>query len=110
MNKARCLDPKVDSEELYSFLPGMDKVEIFVHAEEEVDPETERKYMKLIRLREDRVPLQHITGEQDFMGFRFMVAEDVLIPRQDTETLVVEATMLYKVVSQCSSVVSHFTW
>ena len=55
MNKAGCLDPKVDSEELYSFLTGMDRVEIFVHGEEEVDPETERKYMKLIGRREERV-------------------------------------------------------
>lgn len=91
MNKAGCLDPKVDSEELYSFLTGLDKVEIFVRGEEEVDPETERKYFKLIRKREERIPLQHITGEQEFMGFRFYVSEDALIPRQDTETLVVEA-------------------
>ena len=91
MNKAGCLDPKVDSEELYSFLTGLDKVEIFVRGEEEVDPETERKYLKLIRKREERIPLQHITGEQEFMGFRFYVSEDALIPRQDTETLVVEA-------------------
>lgn len=90
LNKAGCPDPKVDSEELFCFLTGMDKVEVFLHAEKEVDPEVERKYLKLIRLREERVPLQHITGEQEFMGFRFEVSEDVLIPRQDTETLVAE--------------------
>lgn len=73
LNKAGCLDPKVDSEELYSFLTGLDKVEIFVRGEEEVDPETERKYFKLIRKREERIPLQHITGEQEFMGFRWCV-------------------------------------
>lgn len=91
LNRAGCPDPKVDSEELFCFLTGMDRVEVFLHAEEEVDPETERKYLKLIRRREERVPLQHITGEQEFMGFRFEVSEDVLIPRQDTETLVAEA-------------------
>ena len=96
LNKAGCLDPKVDSEELFSFLTGMDRVEIFVHGEEEVDPEIERRYMKLIRRREERVPLQHITGEQEFMGFRFMVSPDVLIPRQDTETLVAEAARTLK--------------
>ena len=54
LNKAGCPDPKVDSEELFCFLTGMDKVEVFLHADEEVDDETERKYLKLIRRREDR--------------------------------------------------------
>ena len=91
LNKAGCPDPKIDSEELFCFLTGKDRVEVFLHAEDEVDDETERKYLKLIRRREERVPLQHITGEQEFMGFRFEVSDRVLIPRQDTETLVSEA-------------------
>lgn len=96
LNKAGCLDPKVDSEELFSFLTGMDRVEVFLQAEEEVDPEIQRKYLKLIKKREERVPLQHITGEQEFMGFNFEVSEDVLIPRQDTETLVTEGARILR--------------
>ena len=58
---------------------------------EEVDPETEKKYFDLIARRAERIPLQHITGTQEFMGHTFKVSPDVLIPRQDTETLVEEA-------------------
>ena len=89
--KAFCMDAKVDAEELYCFLTGLDKVHLFLKAEEEVDKETEEKYMELIKKRAERIPLQHIIGVQEFMGHTFKVSPDVLIPRQDTETLVVEA-------------------
>lgn len=91
LSKAFCMDPKIDAQELYCFLTGMDKVNLFLKAEEEVDAETEKKYMELIAKRAERIPLQHITGTQEFMGYTFKVNPDVLIPRQDTETLVSEA-------------------
>lgn len=89
--KAFCMDAKIDAEELYCFLTGIDRVHLFLKANEEVDPETEEKYMELIARRAQRIPLQHITGVQEFMGHTFKVSPDVLIPRQDTETLVLEA-------------------
>ena len=46
------------------------------------------KYRELISKREMRIPLQQLTGVQEFMGLEFQVNEHVLIPRQDTETLV----------------------
>ncbi len=85
------MDAKIDAEELYCFLTGMDKVALFLRANEEVDLETEKKYFELIARRAERIPLQHITGTQEFMGHTFKVSPDVLIPRQDTETLVEEA-------------------
>lgn len=91
LSKAFCMDPKIDAQELYCYLTGLDKVSLFLKAEEEVDPKTEEKYMELIRRRAERIPLQHITGVQEFMGYTFRVNPHVLIPRQDTETLVTEA-------------------
>lgn len=46
------------------------------------------RYEELIEKRALHIPLQHLTGEQEFMGYPFFVNEHVLIPRQDTETLV----------------------
>ncbi len=45
-------------------------------------------YRRMIRRRAEREPLQYILGHQEFMGLDFIVNRHVLIPRQDTETLV----------------------
>ena len=55
--------------------------------EESVRRKTER-YFSMVEMRAGRVPLQQILGVQDFMGLTFLVNAHVLIPRQDTETLV----------------------
>lgn len=45
-------------------------------------------YRSMVEKRSQRIPLQQITGSREFMGMEFYVNEHVLIPRQDTETLV----------------------
>ena len=47
-----------------------------------------RLYQEMIEQRRGRIPLQQILGVQEFMGLEFYVNRHVLIPRQDTETLV----------------------
>ena len=41
-----------------------------------------------LKLRCDRMPLAYVLGYTEFMGLRFHVEPGVLVPRQDTETLV----------------------
>ncbi len=50
------------------------------------DSETE-KLFRMAEKRAEHVPLQYLTGEQDFYGCRFLVSSDTLIPRFDTEIL-----------------------
>ena len=49
------------------------------------------EYFALLDRRAEGIPLQYITGVQEFMGLEFKVSDKVLIPRQDTETLVEDA-------------------
>lgn len=94
LSAAGCMDAKIDAEELFCYLTNTDRVGLFLRGEEDVDPLTEKKYNELIAKRASRVPLQHITGSQEFMGYKFRVVPGVLVPRQDTETLVTEAARL----------------
>lgn len=96
LSKAGVMDAAVDAEALYCFLKRCDKVVLFLMKEEEADKETEEAYFELIAERASRIPLQHITGKQEFMGFDFKVSPDVLIPRQETEVLVTEAAKLLR--------------
>lgn len=81
---------ELDAWYLLEYAGSYAKDERFLHPGREVEPEHERHYRELLGERSRHVPLQHLTGVQDFMGFSFYVNEDVLIPRQDTEILVEE--------------------
>lgn len=96
LSKAGVMNADVDAEALYCFLKKCDKVVLFLMKEEEADKETEKAYFELIAKRASRIPLQHITGKQAFMGFDFKVNPDVLIPRPETEVLVTEAAKLLR--------------
>ena len=80
----------LDARLLLEAVCGTDRNDLLVHGEQPVEPEAEEKYFGWIGKRAGRIPLQQLTGEQDFMGLTFTVNENVLIPRQDTEILVEE--------------------
>ena len=81
-------DAEIDSWLLLEYVTGMDRSYYFLKCEEEAEEEEIAVYRKLIHQREGRMPLQYLTGVQEFMGLPFWVNQDVLVPRQDTESLV----------------------
>ncbi len=85
-------DAANDARELLSFATGKDRTGLIMYINSEVANETSQRYYDLIAQRAARIPLQHLTGEQEFMGYRFKVTKDVLVPRMDTELLVMEAS------------------
>lgn len=86
--KAGVPDVDVDTSILMEYVTGKKASEIFLIQTEEMPPEDEKRFFDLIAEREKRIPLQHITGSQEFMGLTFKVNEHTLVPRQDTEILV----------------------
>ena len=76
---------------LLEFKTGKNRAYYFAHGDEPVSDETAAEYLKLIGRRAGHIPVQQLTHQAFFMGYEFYVNQDVLIPRQDTETLVEEA-------------------
>lgn len=86
----------LDARLLLEAVCGTNRNDLLVHGEQLVTPEAEEKYLGWIGQRAEHIPLQQLTGEQDFMGLTFAVNEHVLIPRQDTEVLVEETAKFLK--------------
>ncbi len=83
-------DAQLDALLLLEYVCHTSRSTLFAHGDMEVAPERSAHYKELIGRRAQRIPLQHLTGVQEFMGLEFAVNEHVLIPRQDTEILVEE--------------------
>ena len=91
LQAAGIADAKIDAWLLLEMVAKIDRSFYFMHTNDEVDAEVLTEYRRVVEKRAEHVPLQYITGEQEFMGMAFKVNSNVLIPRQDTETLVEEA-------------------
>lgn len=80
----------LDARLLLEFVCHTNRNDLLVHGKREVERGQEEAYQSLLAQRAIHIPLQHLTGVQEFMGLEFFVNENVLIPRQDTEILVEE--------------------
>ncbi len=83
-------DADVDAWYLLAHVFGIKRTDFLLRANQTVSEEESNRYLTLVKKRSEHIPLQHITKTQEFMGLEFDVNENVLIPRQDTETLVEE--------------------
>ena len=78
----------LDASLLLEYAAGVTAQDYLMDPFRELPQEKVCAFWEAVEKRVMRIPLQHITGVQEFMGYPFRVNEHVLIPRQDTETLV----------------------
>lgn len=80
---------RLDAEYLMAHALGLSRSDMLLKHQRDAVPEG---FDALVTRRLAHEPLAYITGEQDFFGRSFLVTEDVLIPRSDSEQ-VVEAAL-----------------
>lgn len=94
--KAGIEHPAVEAEYLMSWALDCSIPELRLRKSESFDPHLEQRWTEWQRRRARREPAQHIIGVTNFMGFDFEVGPQALIPRPETELLVVESVRLLK--------------
>ena len=87
-------DSRFECDNLFRFACGVNKTELLTHPECKADKQQCERFLSLVKKRCSGYPLQYILGSWEFMGFDFAVGEGVLIPRPETELLVLEAEKL----------------
>lgn len=96
LTAAEVPDADLDAWYLLEWCTGVSRSHYLAYPDEIISHDQEEQYRASLVKRERRIPLQQITGEQEFMGLSFYVNEHVLIPRQDTEILVEETARFLK--------------
>jgi release factor glutamine methyltransferase len=86
--------PRLDTEVLLSQALGCKRIELYTRFEEPASEEVRARFKELIRRRLEGCPVAYLVGRKEFFSLEFEVSPAVLIPRPDTETLVVEALRL----------------
>ena len=89
-------DAALDAWYLLQMVCKIERSYYYVHGEEDITQDAQKEYEIAVQKRAEHIPLQYIIGDQEFMGLRFKVNSNVLIPRQDTETLVEQVLKIVK--------------
>lgn len=86
--------PRLTAEILLGLVLGWDRVRVLSSLPQPLSRQHWDEYKALVQRRAAGVPLQYITGRQEFYGLSFAVNPAVLIPRPETEQLVERAVAL----------------
>jgi release factor glutamine methyltransferase len=88
LKQANIQTPRLDAEVILAHQLNWKRLDLITRSNETLDREQQDTFYKKINQRAQGVPVQYITGLQEFMGLDFNVSPDVLIPRPDTEILI----------------------
>jgi release factor glutamine methyltransferase len=83
--------PRLDAEVLLAHARDCSRIELYTAFGDEPSEEQRMAFRELVRRRGEGMPVAQLVGYREFYSLRFRVSEDVLIPRPETEHLVIEA-------------------
>jgi len=91
-----CDSPRLEAEVLLAEALGCKRIELYTAFEQEPDEAARTAFRELVRRRADGVPVAYLVGRREFFSLSFRVTPEVLIPRPETELLVITLLDLAK--------------
>lgn len=88
--------PRLDAEVLLAHARGCQRIELYTAFEEEPPEAIRTAFRELVGKRAKGTPVAYLVGGREFFSLMYEVTPDVLIPRPETESLVVRAIDLAK--------------
>ncbi len=88
--------PRLEAEILLAHSLKCSRIELYTRFDEEPKEEVKTLFRDLVKRRGKGEPVAYLTGAREFFSLEFNVASDVLIPRPETEHLVLETIELVK--------------
>ncbi len=88
--------PRLDAEVLLAHAKGCKRIELYTTFEDVAPDELRERFRSLVKERAGGKPVAYLVGQREFFSLSFAVTPDVLIPRPETELLVVRALDLAK--------------
>jgi release factor glutamine methyltransferase len=88
--------PRLDAEVLLAEALGCQRIELYTTFEETPGDDARAAFRELVRRRAEGCPVAYLVGRREFYSLSFRVTPDVLIPRPETELLVVTVLDLAK--------------
>ncbi len=82
--------PRLDAEVMLAHVLDWQRVQLYTHFEEEVDQSSRTAFRELVRRRSEGAPVAYLVGRKEFYSLAFIVSPAVLIPRPESEFVVVE--------------------
>jgi release factor glutamine methyltransferase len=83
--------PRLEAQILLAHALGCKKIDLYVRHEEEPADDRRAAFREMIKKRAEGMPVAYLVGHREFYSLEFAVNPAVLIPRPETETLVMEA-------------------
>lgn len=87
---------RLDAEVLLAHARGCQRIELYTAFEEEAEESLRESFRDLVRRRAAGTPVAYLVGHREFFSLSFHVSPDVLIPRPETELIVVRVLDLAK--------------
>ena len=87
----RSESPRLDAEVLLAHALGCQRIELYTSFDEVPGEEIRGAFRELVRRRAEGMPVAYLVGQREFYSLSFRVTPDVLIPRPETELLVIAA-------------------